>query len=168
MSITSKLNRADVKRLTQKLGPALTTKPLQRFFKRVSIVVQTRARQNAPVNTGRLRASIAYEVDTSSPPEYAKVGTNVFYAPYMEYGTGLLAHKGPKKAHWPPSGALDTWARRHGILSGFLVARAIGRRGGLKPRLYLTTALEDSRGDIRSELHDTGREMLAIWNRGTK
>lgn len=38
---------------------------------------------NYPVRTGRLRGSITSEYDGNS----AQVGTNVEYAPYVEYGT---------------------------------------------------------------------------------
>ena len=39
------------------------------------------------VRTGRLRNSIAYEVDKLT----ARVGTNVKYAPYLEFGTSRIA-----------------------------------------------------------------------------
>ena len=74
------------------------------------------------------------------------VGTNVKYAPFMELGT---------KAHWPPLGVLETWARRHGT-TAFVVAMAIAGlrlggtgKGGTKPRRYLQRALEKNREAIR-------------------
>ena len=75
----------------------------------------------------------------AASPLWAKGGSNVKYAPYMEYGTGRLADAeggGGGGRHWPPAQALEGWASRHGFGpgGGFLVARAIGRRGGLKPR----------------------------------
>lgn len=71
----------------KKLDKSLWTEPLRRFWERASIVVQGRARVLAPVDTGRLRASLVYEVDSASPPMYAAVGSDVFYAPYQEFGT---------------------------------------------------------------------------------
>lgn len=42
------------------------------------------AKEDCPVDTGRLRNSIAHDVDESEPAAY--IGTNVEYAPYVEYG----------------------------------------------------------------------------------
>ena len=39
----------------------------------------------APVDTGRLRNSITHDVETDEEAVY--IGTNVDYAPYVEYGT---------------------------------------------------------------------------------
>ena len=77
----------------KKLDPDLYAKPLRRFWERAGIVVQSRAREKSPVDTGRLRASIMYEVDSASPPQYAKVGTDVFYAPFQEFGTRFMQGK---------------------------------------------------------------------------
>jgi HK97 gp10 family phage protein len=52
------------------------------------IMVQNRARQLAPVDTGRLRSSIVSKVTQSTgSAEAIEVGTNVEYAPYVEFGT---------------------------------------------------------------------------------
>lgn len=73
--------------LLKKLTPDLYAEPLRKFWQRASITVQSRARELSPVDTGLLRNSILYEVDSASPPMYAKVGSDVFYAPYQEFGT---------------------------------------------------------------------------------
>ena len=71
-----------------------------------AILVQDSASKKARVDTGRLRASISYSVngensegwstvpesqpddhDVKSGKSFAIVGTNVEYAPYLEYGT---------------------------------------------------------------------------------
>lgn len=99
----------------------------------------------APVDTGRLRASITGAAQWRGVVELVGVvGSNVQYAPYVEYGTGTLAEGegGKGGAHFPPPAALDRWARRHHMPSGFVVARAIARRGGLRPRPFLRPAVE--------------------------
>ena len=59
---------------------------------RRSTKVVRRAKQLAPVDTGRLRSSV-----TSSEPERdgdkltVRVGTDVEYAPYLELGTSKMA-----------------------------------------------------------------------------
>lgn len=73
--------------MLSKLDPKLYSPALKRFWERSAITVQSRAREQSPVDTGRLRASIMYEIDSGTPPQYAKVGTDVFYAPFQEFGT---------------------------------------------------------------------------------
>jgi HK97 gp10 family phage protein len=53
--------------------------------------VQAGAKQRVPVDTGRLRSSIA--VETSDDGLSATVGTNVFYGPWAEFGTRRQAAK---------------------------------------------------------------------------
>jgi HK97 gp10 family phage protein len=42
------------------------------------------------VDTGRLRASISHRVETDSGESAAYVGTNVEYAPWLEFGTSRM------------------------------------------------------------------------------
>lgn len=53
-------------------------------------IVETDAKKNCPVDTGTLRRSITSEIHD----KYGEVGTNVEYAPYVEYGTGIFASNG--------------------------------------------------------------------------
>ena len=49
------------------------------------------------VDTGNLKGSITYKVGR----EEARIGTNVHYAPYIEYGTGIHAEGGDgRKTPW--------------------------------------------------------------------
>lgn len=50
------------------------------------------AKLKCPVDTGRLRNSITHEVNTDG--KFVRIGTNVEYAPYVEFGTGRNAHSG--------------------------------------------------------------------------
>lgn len=50
--------------------------------------IQADAKSNCPVDTGRLRASITTNVQTDGDTVIGIVGTNVEYAPYVEFGTG--------------------------------------------------------------------------------
>lgn len=52
-----------------------------------ALIVQGAAKGLSPVDTGNLRSSISHEVN----PDHAKIGTNVEYAPYLEYGTVKMA-----------------------------------------------------------------------------
>lgn len=64
-------------------------KEMQRALYTSAVAVQGRVVGYTPVNTGTLRKSISFQVDR----EKAIVGTNLKYAPFLEFGT--KAH-GPK------------------------------------------------------------------------
>jgi hypothetical protein len=66
------------------------------------------------------------------------VGSNVKYAPPVEYGT---------KPHFVPPGELEAWARRHNT-DPFVVSKAIARRG-TKAHRYLQRAFEDNQPRIQ-------------------
>lgn len=52
----------------------------------LAIAVESEAKRRAPVDTGRLRASITHDSDATG----AIVGTNVEYAPFQELGTSKM------------------------------------------------------------------------------
>lgn len=60
-----------------------TPELMENVVKEVAIRVDAEAKKKAPVDTGNLRASITMEVDGLE----ATVGTNVEYAPFIEFGT---------------------------------------------------------------------------------
>lgn len=51
----------------------------------IGLLAENYAAKKCPVDTGNLRGSITYEVDTADNAVY--IGTNVEYAPYVELGT---------------------------------------------------------------------------------
>jgi HK97 gp10 family phage protein len=68
--------------LTGKLGEAMVTAVL---------LIESTAKELAPVDTGRLRSSIASKVKKIAEDEVQGfVGTNVEYAPYVEWGTSKM------------------------------------------------------------------------------
>lgn len=54
-------------------------------LEKIGLLAENYAAKKCPVDTGNLRASITYEVDTADNAVY--IGTNVEYAPYVELGT---------------------------------------------------------------------------------
>lgn len=64
-----------------------TSGPIAKDLKRRGIKVQRRARQLAPVDTGRLRSSIGEELARSGSLLIERVGTDVDYAAFQELGT---------------------------------------------------------------------------------
>lgn len=107
------------------------------------IEVEARAKVYAPVDTGRLRASLTHtDVEVSAVESSIKVGTDVYYGPFAEYGT---------RPHWAPTGVLQPWAQRHGFGSGAAgdnLVRAIIAKYGTKAHPYLTPAFEDTNRDV--------------------
>jgi HK97 gp10 family phage protein len=52
-----------------------------------AIYVERQAKHLCPVRTGRLRASITHEILSEGKKHMSKVGTDVHYAPHVEFGT---------------------------------------------------------------------------------
>lgn len=60
---------------------------VQRALEKIGLTAEAHAKKECPVDTGRLRNSINHTTDEDS----AYIGTNVEYAPYVEYGTSKTA-----------------------------------------------------------------------------
>ena len=157
MSETIRLDGIDgIDRIVRRLSDPGVKSIASKHLNMALITLENGAKVRAPGDTGRLASSLTHEVRTAGSDLLGIVGSNVMYAPYQEYGTGLLYDgpgKGSGKRHWPPGAALETWARRHGFASGFLVARAIGRRGGLRPKRFLRGAWEQGKGAVIAEMN---------------
>ena len=86
--------KVDYKDNSQQILPALE-KGKRNALTAIGATAETYAKQETPVDTGRLRNSISYAVDGES----AYIGTNVEYAPYLELGTSRAkAHHMLQKA----------------------------------------------------------------------
>lgn len=138
-----------VQRETERKLMALTGPPMVRAMRDAALLVQRDAKLGAPVDRGKLRASITPAIESHKDEVVGVVGSNVEYAPYMELGT---------KPHWPPPGALAVWARRHGIPE-FLVARSIARKG-TKARRYLQKAVTKNKREIIQRLNAAVKRIV--------
>lgn len=76
--VVAKLNQV-VSRIEKEAVP--------KAIERIATHVVNEAKQFCPVDTGRLRSSLAYEMRHDSSVVYALVGTYVEYGPYVEFGT---------------------------------------------------------------------------------
>lgn len=136
--------------------PQFVRGPLRNFLTKASFELELRIKEGAPVDTGRLRASVR----TAQSATRASVGPAVAYAPWVEFGT---------RPHWPPQGALQPWARRHGFPAGFvgdfLVRRAIALRG-TRAQPFVTPALRKAMPTIRVLAMELGREIATKWRKG--
>lgn len=83
-------NSDDFNRLINRLNASKTSVQIAttKGVRRAGLLVEGDAKRLVAVDTGRLRGSINTAVEETSNGAIAGVGTNVFYAPYVEYGTG--------------------------------------------------------------------------------
>lgn len=120
-----------------------------RAMRKATLWVERDAKRESPVDHGQLRSSITSAVRMArglfGSSVIGIVGSNVKHAPYQENGTGIFAGR---SRYFPPPRALERWALRHGIASGYVVALAIFRRGGTKGKKYLAKALEKNKRRI--------------------
>lgn len=57
---------------------------------KIGQIMQETAVMRVPVDTGNLRSSINVAIESDDDETSITVGTNIFYAPYVEYGTGQV------------------------------------------------------------------------------
>lgn len=89
----------------------LQGEPMLNAMRKATMVVQSEAKKKAPVNTGRLRASIVPEIRTVGTEIQGVVGSNVTYAAAVHNGS---------RPHWAPLEPLIRWVhlkRLSGIYS---------------------------------------------------
>tara|TARA_Y100000310_G_scaffold338183_1_gene427130 strand:+ start:51 stop:491 length:441 start_codon:yes stop_codon:yes gene_type:complete len=104
---------------------------LNKASKKLGVLLEKRAKQKAPVDTGRLRSSITYSVNRIKESSYTvQVGSNVKYAGYVEFGT---EEKAPRLA---PVGS--EWSSKHDLGN----AEVIWVTGRAQP--FLSPAVKES------------------------
>lgn len=105
-------------------GNALAEREVQKAAFSSALAVSGKAKEYAPVKTGNLRRSITYAVEGSK----GIVGTNVSYAPFLEFGT---------KGHGPKSAP---------FLSFEIDGKRINTKWvrGIEPRFFFKRAIENS------------------------
>ena len=128
--IVFEINPREFEQLRAKLASdEMSRGPAREFVSRSAQFLRGEIVKRTPVDTGRLRSSMAVALQDEGLT--AIVGSNVQYAPHVEFGT---------RPHWPPLAAMQPWASRHGFGTGkkgaFLVARAISRKGTRARRMF--------------------------------
>jgi len=115
---------------------------LRRASEKSAFKIEGEAKKRTPVDTGRLRSSIASSLGIVGNIG-AVVSTNVNYAVYVHEGT---------RPHFPPASSLETWAKRHNT-NAMTVAKAIARRG-TKAHPFMKEGAEASERDIAIYFED--------------
>jgi phage gpG-like protein len=130
-------------------GPVIQ-REIQTALTKSGLVVEGRAKELAPTDTGKLRQSITSQVRSDS----VLIGTNLQYAPTMEFG------RRPGAA-MPPAGALLGWMNRHGIdpRLEYVVRRSIARKG-IAAKRYLRGALEQNTARIDGFFREAAQNIV--------
>lgn len=106
--------------------------------------IETKAKQNVPVKSGELRRRLESEIEESGRTITGIVGTNLEYAPYVEYGTGLFSSKGNgRRTPWSYEDEEGNWHTTT----------------GQKPQPFLTPAYNEDK--ILEYLEDALKEVIA-------
>ena len=88
----------EVQRNLEAVAKNLHGTPMINAMRDATLYIDRDAKKNAPVDTGRLRASITPEVTSEGETVRGVVGSNVTYAPYVEFNE--KAHHTIVKAHY--------------------------------------------------------------------
>ena len=101
----------------------------------IGLVAERYAKELCPTDTSRLKNSISHQVDD----ETVYVGTNVEYAPYVEFGTGKFAEGGGgRPTPWSYQDDKGNWHTTN----------------GMKPQPYLKPAIENHLDEYKQYLKD--------------
>jgi HK97 gp10 family phage protein len=75
----------EVQQKMEQLAKDVCGTPMRDAMRTATLLVERSAKINAPVDTGRLRASITPEVRMTTVTVQGIVGSNVVYAPFQEF-----------------------------------------------------------------------------------
>lgn len=120
--------------LLRKLDDLVDIQKIERAVSRAALLVEAEAKKKAPRDNGDLARSITSKVETSGNEVTGTVFTPLFYAPYVEYGTGLFAEDGDgrKDVPWHYKDDKGDW---HST-------------SGQKPQPFLRPALDENREQV--------------------
>lgn len=102
---------------------------LDETLNKACIIVENKAKLACPVKNNQLRASITHEVEETS----GVIGTNLAYAPFVEFGTGIYSDKG--------GGRSTPWCYQDAEGHWYTTV-------GMRPQPFLEPALQSSIQDI--------------------
>jgi phage gpG-like protein len=134
----------ETQRRMEQAAADLQGPPFAEGMARATLRVERSAKLKAPVDTGRLRASITPEVRRVFMGWRGVVGSKVKYAPFVELGT---------RAHFVSARHIGRWAQRHGMgHTGLFVS------GRAQP--FLQPAFEENRAAIIADIGGTVSKIV--------
>jgi HK97 gp10 family phage protein len=140
--------------IIEKLEKMDNPEKVEQGVKRACALVERSAKQRAPKGEGELRRSITSEVSGLE----GIVFTPLFYAPYVEYGTGCFAENNPKSGYWVyvrNSGGSSISSKRYSLEEAKQIVAMMRADGldavytqGRHPSPFMRPALEKNRKKI--------------------
>lgn len=86
---------------------------VEKALEECGLVAEGYAKLNAPVDTGALRNSISHKVVEEEKEIACYIGTNMEYAPYIEFGTGIH-YAGGRRTSWTYKDSKGKWHMTNG------------------------------------------------------
>lgn len=118
--------------ILESLDSLVSEETVNKALTKACLLVERAAKQKAPKVNGELRNSIQHKVENLQ----GIVFTNLEYAPYVEYGTGLFS------IH-PMGGRKDVpWVYKD-LKTGEFIATS-----GMHPQPYMRPAIDENREEI--------------------
>lgn len=117
--------------ILESLDSAVSVEKVNKALNKACLLVERSARQNAPKGNGDLRRSIKHKVKDAEGIVYS----NLDYAPYVEYGTGIFAENGGGRQDVP-------WTYYDRKNDTFVTTN------GMHPHPYMRPALDENREEI--------------------
>nr|DAS16938.1 MAG TPA: putative tail component [Caudoviricetes sp.] len=118
--------------------------------KKATTFVQGQAKELAPFDTGRLKGSIRMKVDVKDSNVIGKVYTNLEYAPYLEFGTGI---RGDGSYPYSPDGLNLTYKKDW---------------KGMKARPYMYPALKGAENYVKTMINEEIKLSIKSICKGRK
>lgn len=136
-SLSAKVIGADELRAVFSKAREVVNREFGLALERTGFLIEGKAKEYAPRNYGNLAGSINTDKPTFLQDNITvRVGTNIHYAPHLEYGT---------RPHMPPLLPLREWAKRKlgNPNLAYAVARSIAKRG-TQARNFFKRAREEA------------------------
>ena len=80
--------------LRDSIAELRTAVEYEKALKKGCLIIERAAKQKAPKGNGDLRNSINHKLDIEGDELVGVIYTNLLYAPYVEFGTGIEAEDG--------------------------------------------------------------------------
>lgn len=123
----------------------------EKMILRAALMAEAKAKEEAPVRHGILRGSITHKIDRKTGEIIGRVGTNLDYAPYQEYGTGLYGRR--HDYIYPRRARMLRFKTRSGQV---VFARRVS---GVRPKFFIKKGLQEVVGRIE-EIKSFGVNLI--------
>lgn len=128
-----------IEKVIEKLEDFEDVAKLKSAVGQAASIVAESAIKKAPKDSGALRRSIQTKVEASAGELRGIVYSNLEYAPFREYGTGLFAEKGGRSdVPWKYRDSKGKWHTT----------------SGMHPHPYMRPALDENREEIKRKLRE--------------